>query len=42
MYIDGRAIIIITKCTQLCMCRRAAPDYAEDLSIPILDRGQTQ
>ena len=23
-----------------CKCRRIAPDYATDLSIPILDRGQ--
>ena len=42
IYIDGRATMIITKCTQLCICRRVAPDYAEDLSIPILDFGPTQ
>ena len=23
-----------------CICRRVAPDYAADLSVPILDRGR--
>ena len=23
-----------------CICRRVTPDYAADLSVPILDRGQ--
>ena len=23
-----------------CICRRVAPDYAADLSVPIFDRGQ--